>query len=217
MVATDTLGVDLWRASELTRDVDRGRLQQAALGQSIQQGSEALVEAGELFRLEGVEPVVVGIPATAGDCDEPNSRLDQSHPQQTVQAELRLAELGCRFGVLLADVERLARPGRGDHRVGLLREPVEAVEQLAVLLKPGERRVEAVQQTPAAFRRRRRSDHCQRDPANAERLSGGGSLARGQRSVLHSQITPALVLAFGIETEVGRSAGPPSSFATTAE
>ena len=101
------------------------------------------VVASPFSRLEWI------VPAAEGQRHEPDARLDQPAGQQGALAPLVAAVAVAEAGALLADVERGAGGGAGDHRERLLAEPVEAVHQArGVDVAAGV--VEGVQQAAAA-------------------------------------------------------------------
>ena len=101
--------------------------------------------------LQPGEVVLVRVPAAQRERDEPHAGLDQPAGQQAAHAERILAERLGERGRFLADVEGFAGAVRGDDRVGLLAETVQAVQQLVVRLEPWKVRVQGAQQLLAAF------------------------------------------------------------------
>lgn len=76
MVATVTSRVDLRSTTEFARDEDGGRFQQTLQLQTLQQAGQTAVERrGLLLQLSPV--VVVSVPATQFDGDEPRTGFDQ--------------------------------------------------------------------------------------------------------------------------------------------
>jgi hypothetical protein len=103
-------------------------------------------------------------------------------------AERGVSEGGGKGGGLLTDVERLPRPGRRNHLVGLLREAIETVDEIVVRFKSPECRVEVLEERLPTIELLDRQAVLERNAADAERLAGLGSLAGGQGRIAHSKI-----------------------------
>ena len=132
VIASVAGGVDLRGPPKLAGDIDTCRRQQTLLGQTVQQRGQTLVERRQLLRLQADPVVLVSVPAAVVQRHEPDARFHEPRGQQAAHAEIGLAVLIGKTRRFLADVERLARSGRRDHRIRLLSEAIESVEQLAV-------------------------------------------------------------------------------------
>ena len=121
--------VDLRRPAEVAEPHDQRVVQQPAVVQVFQQGRVAAIEHRQLALLQALEVVLVRVPAAVGDGDELHARLDQPPGQQARLAERASAVALARAVGLLAQVERLLGPGRGDQAVGLLVEAVAGLDR----------------------------------------------------------------------------------------
>ena len=125
VVATSRL-VDPGRPSELGGDRHQGGLEQTAIVQIRDQGSQGMVKDRNLAGQRGSN-VEVGIPGAVLQRYEPHTRLDQPPCQQHPHARRPVAVSFAGCGLFLGEIKGRAGRRRVDHPVGL---PVERVDRL---------------------------------------------------------------------------------------